>query len=106
MRSTDNQLQEIMKRADHIKERKSSQKVVFSCAVSACACMVLMVMTFIYIPKLSSSGTVDASVQYGSLLLRASYMGYVVIGILAFLLGVSITFLCIHLKKMRKKASE
>ena len=106
MRNIDDQLKGIMKRADYMKERKSSQKAVFSCAVSACACIVLMVMTFIHIPGLASAEASEVGMQYGSLLLRTSYMGYVVVGILAFLLGISTTFLCVHLKRMKRKESE
>ncbi len=103
MRSTDEQLREIMKRADHIKEKKSLQKAAASYALAACACIALLVVTSLYLPEVSAVGGTDAPVRYGSLLLNASYMGYVVIGVLAFSLGVCMTLLCLRLRKLRKK---
>ena len=44
--------------------------------------------------------------HYGSLLLAAPYTGYVVVGVLAFALGVCITLLCIHWKALRQKERE
>ena len=103
MRSTDEQLREIMKRGDYIKEKKSSQKAAASFALAACACVALLIVTTLYLPGLTTAGTPQANGHYGSLLLNTSYMGYVVIGILAFLLGVCVTMLCLHLRRLRKK---
>ena len=38
---------------------------------------------------------------YGSLILSTPYLGYVVIGILTFVLGVLVTILCLHLNDLR-----
>ncbi len=103
MRSTDGQLWEIMKRADHIKEKRSAQRIAASFALASCACMALLVVTFLYLPGLSETATAQANGHFGSLLLNASYMGYVVVGVLAFLLGVCVTMLCLHLRRLRKK---
>ena len=106
MRSTEDQLLEIMKRADHIKEKKADQKALLSYALSACACILLMVVTVLNLPRTSSSAAPQTGGHYGSLLLDTSYMGYIVIGVLAFLLGISVTLLCLQLRKIRKKESE
>lgn len=103
MRSTDEQLREILKRADYIKEKKTSQKAVASYALASCACIALMAVTSFYLQNVSAAGNAEGNVRYGSLLLNTSYMGYVVIGILAFLLGVCITLLFLRLRKLRKK---
>ena len=103
MRSTDEQLREIMKRADHIQNKRTSQKAIVSYALAACACMALFVVASLYLPGLSAAGNAEGNVHYGSLLLNTSYMGYVVIGVLAFLLGVCVTLLCLHLRRLRKK---
>lgn len=103
MRSTDDQLREIMKRADFIKDKKKSQKIVASYVLSIVACILLVVVTALHLPGLSSLETTQVNGYYGSLLLSTAYMGYVVIGLLAFLLGVCVTLLCLHLRRMRKK---
>ena len=103
MKSTDDQLREIMKRADQVKEKKALKKTVVSYALSACACLAILIVTVFHLPGLSSDGTSEASGHYGSLLLNTSYMGYVVIGVLAFLFGVSLTLLCLNISRIRKK---
>lgn len=106
MRNTDDQLREIMIRADHVIERKASQKAAISYAVSACACLVLMIVTSLYIPGISTRGTALTHEQYGSLLMNTAYMGFVVIGVLAFILGVFVTLLCMQIRKMKKGGSD
>ncbi len=106
MRNTDDQLREIMKRADHVIERKDAQKTAISYAVSSFACFVLMIVTSLYIPGISSSGAVETHEQYGSLLMNTAYMGFVVIGVLAFILGVFVTLLCMQIRKIRKGESD
>ena len=106
MRNTDDQLREIMKRADHVIERKDAQKTAISYAVSSFACFVLMIVTSLYIPGISSSNSFETHEQYGSLLMNTAYMGFVVIGVLAFILGVFVTLLCIQIRKIRKGESD
>lgn len=103
MRSTDEQIREIMKRAEHKHEKRSSQRVVASLTVACCACIAFLVLTALYLPGMSTAGTSQANGHYGSLLLNTSYMGYVVIGVIAFVLGICVTMLCLYLRRMRKK---
>lgn len=44
--------------------------------------------------------------QYGSLLLAAPYTGYVVVGVIAFALGICVTLLCICWKALKQKERE
>ena len=106
MRSTDDQLREILERADHIKDRKTVQRAAVSYAISVCVCLLLAVVVLVRLPAVTNSGAMDASTQYGSLLLSASHMGYVVIGVLAFLLGIFLTLLCWQLRKLKTKERE
>jgi len=103
MRSTDDQLREIMKRADQVKATKASKKAAVSYALSACACIALLVVTSLHIPGLSQGETAETQGHYGSLMLNTSFMSYVVIGTLAFLLGICLTLLCMHIVEQRKK---
>ena len=103
MRSTDEQLHEIMKRAEVIQEKNIIKRRFRACAVASCACAVLLIIACFYIPTLSVKQE-DAGMQrYGSLLLDTPYMGYVVVGVLAFILGICITLMCVQRKKLRDK---
>ena len=102
MRSTDEQFQEILKRSEKFREQHSSHKgiVVWSAATAVCA--VFLILAASLIPALSAERSGTDPTHYGSLILDASYMGYVVIGVLAFLLGVCVTLLCLCIRKRRK----
>ena len=106
MRNTDEQLREIMRRADTVKEKRSIQKRVLGSALASCVCVILLMAVSIYLPRLTAISQNTAAGQYGSLLLAAPYTGYIVVGVLAFALGVCITLLCLHWKALRQKEQE
>ena len=103
MRSTDEHLQEIMKRSRSIKEKKSLKKMVIVESMSACACLMLIIVTISFFPQITNGDNELSQAHYGSLILQTSYMGYVVVGVLAFILGVVITLLSMHWRKMQHK---
>ena len=106
MRSTDEQLQEILRRAETVKETRSLRKQLRASAMAACVCGVLLILVCLYLPRLSAIQKTPDFQRYGSLLLAAPYMGYVMVGVLAFALGVCITLLCIHWKALKQKEQE
>ena len=71
--------------------------------ISACACMVLIVVSVAFFPQITDGANDASQVRYGSLILQTSYMGYVVVGALAFILGVLVTLLSMHWRKMKHK---
>ena len=99
MRGTDEQLREIMRRAEGVKERRRRNKAILTDAVSSGVLFGLLIAVIAYLPKLPALQTAGAETRYGSLLLAAPYIGYVIVGLLAFALGVCVTRLCLHLKK-------
>lgn len=101
MHSTEEQLPEVLKRIGRIKEKKAMQKRMIADGIAAAVCLVLMIAAGAFIPGLGQGGDAAVSTHYGSLILSASNIGYVVIGGLAFALGVFITLLCLHLRRMR-----
>lgn len=73
-------------------------------SISAFACVLLMVVTVANMPKVMneiSSGGSESQLHYGSLLLRTEYLGYVVIGFLAFLLGIFVTMAVMRFRSAR-----
>ena len=109
MRSTNDQLQEILKRSDQIVAKKENMHAVRAYGISALACVLLMVATVVNMPKvlneISSAGS-ESQLHYGSLLLRTEYLGYVVVGFLAFLLGIFITMMVIRLRNANNHVLE
>ncbi len=99
MRSTNEQLREVLERSDVIRKGRAVRRRIMSTAVGACICLALLIAAGLYLPSLSAAGTADGAAQYGSLLLTTSNMGYVVVGVLAFLMGIFVALLCLYVKK-------
>ena len=70
-------------------------------AVSLCACIALLIMTAIFIPGLYPLSSSNGGDHYGSLILSTTYMGYVVIGVIAFVAGIFVTLLCQHYLRLK-----
>ncbi len=103
MRSTDEQLREIMRRAEIVKEKRIIRKRLRASAIASCACVALLIAVCFCLPQLAVMPDNAGMQQYGSLLLAAPYTGYVVVGVIAFALGVCVTLLCIHWKALKQK---
>ena len=103
MRSTDEQLQEIMRRAEIVKEKRTIRKRLHAGALASCACVALLIAVCFCLPQLTAVSGSAGMQQFGSLLLAAPYTGYVVVGVLAFALGVCVSLLCIHWKALKQK---
>ncbi len=106
MRSTDEQMREIMRRAEIVKEKRSARKRFQASAIASFACAVLLAAVCFCLPRLTVLPYNADMRHYGSLLLAAPYTGYVVVGVLAFSLGVCVTLLCIHWKALKQKEQE
>ena len=103
MRSTDDQLREIMRRAKHVKEKRIIKKSLLTDAIVSCVCLVFLIAVAAYLPTFSPAQAGAVETQYGSLLLAAPYIGYVIVGLLAFALGVCMTLLCVLWKKWKER---
>lgn len=106
MRSTYEQFQEIMRRAETVKEKRGIRRNLYAGTAASLVCVVLLVVVCACLPRLNAVSQ-DLSVQrYGSLLLAAPYMGYVIIGVISFALGICVTLLCVQWKKLKQKEQD
>ena len=87
------------------RERRTRMARVLSVSAAA-ACLVMIIGLSFYVPTVT--GTMDSSSIAGgmnaSLFADAGALGYVVVGILAFALGILITMLCFHLKDWQNES--
>ncbi len=103
MRSTDEQMKDLMERAGRLKERRSAKKNVAFLAGSSLMSLALLIAAASYIPLLSSlSAGGSAEGHYGSLIISGPGLGYAVIGILAFVSGVCVTLLGFAVSNYRR----
>lgn len=103
MRNIDDQMEIIRKRSEtELKKKKERQMFAIELGMIA-ACFVLIFVAGMILPNLSVQANVSNSGIYGSLLTDSSSIGYVIIGILGFLLGICVTLLCIRLHVNEKE---
>lgn len=106
MRSSSEQMSEIMRRAEVVKEKRVIRNKMYASAIATSICAVLLTAVAFYLPHLTTESKDQVMQRYGSLLLGASYIGYVIVGILAFALGICATLLCIFWKDLKKKSQK
>lgn len=103
MRTNDERLAALHKRAGEIKKENRSRRVRLIQYASCAACFLLVITLALWIPVTegtlipSGTGSMSASIFSGS-----GYLGYIVIGIVAFLLGCAVTVFCFRLRKWQK----
>lgn len=103
MRSMDEQVSEILSRREVVREKRVNKRILVANAIASCVCVILIIATGFCLPRLEITQKADAESQYGSLLLAAPYAGYVIIGILAFALGICVTLFCCFWKKYKEQ---
>lgn len=103
MKTTDEQMNEIMRRSESLKAKKSMNDYIIGFSIAIAACLALIVLVGASIANVNPETTDNTVSQYGSLVISAPYMGYVVIGLLAFILGVLVTLLCRRIREFKQK---
>lgn len=76
-----------------------SRRVACAVALPVCVCLAAIVGAALLVPCLHGAGDGVVSAQYGSSIFFEDVAGYFVTGFIAFLLGVVVTLLSLHLKK-------
>ena len=95
---TERRIREIRRRTRQY--RKRYERRVLS-TLSVCS-LLLFAGIGILLRKVQSGGVATVTDSYGSVLLRGGTSAYVVVGIAAFAVGVTVTMICIRLKNKSK----
>ena len=104
MQCSEKQLEEILRRTSALKREKAARRAVTLSAVSVCVCLFLILGAAALIPRLPAvSAGETGGAAYGSLILSSPLLGYAVIAVLAFALGVCVTLLCRALRREKGK---
>ena len=101
MRTTEERIAEMYRRREQIVREQKNRRFTGICALSAAACFAIL--TGIAMMMSRFSGTVlaggPADSMEASIFSGSETLGYIVISILAFLLGITVTVFCFRLKK-------
>ena len=106
MRSVEEQMNEIRRRKDiYAKTKILKRKMIGECAVCI-VCLALMAFGAAFLPKINIGSDHAQILQYGSVIKSLPVIGYILIAILAFIMGSAATMACIHWKEHKKKEQE
>ena len=105
MRSHEERVAETKRRIAKI-ERAKRRRNTITMASAVAACLALLICASLALPGIAASiqtgdysGFETAASMYGG----GAALGYIVIGLLAFLLGVCVTVLCFRLRQMNRE---
>ena len=105
MRSHEERVAETKRRIAKIEREKRLRRNTVTMASAVAACLVLLVGVSLAMPGIAAkiqsgdySGFETAASMYSG-----AALGYIVIGLLAFLLGVCVTILCFRLRQMNRE---
>ena len=106
MRSHEERVVETKRRIAQIEREKRLRRDKITMISAAAACLALLIGASLAMPSIAASiqtgdysGFETAASMYGG----GAALGYIVIGLLAFLLGVCVTVLCFRLRQMSRE---
>ena len=109
MRSLEERVVETKRRIDKIERAKRRRRNTITMASAVAACLALLIGASLAMPGIAAkiqagdySGFETAASMYGG----GAALGYIVIGLLAFLLGVCVTVLCFRLRQMNREDTQ
>ena len=106
MRRYEERVAETKRRIAKMEREKRRRRNTVTMASAVAACLVLLIGASLAMPGIAAniqtgdySGFETAASMYGG----GAALGYIVIGLLAFLLGVCVTVLCFRLRQMNRE---
>ena len=106
MRSHEERVAETKRRIAKIEREKRLRRNTITMASTVAACLALLIGASLAMPGIAASiqtgdysGFETAASMYGG----GAALGYIVIGLLAFLLGVCVTVLCFRLRQISRE---
>ena len=106
MRSHEERVVEAKRRSAKMERGKRRRRNTLAMASAVAACLVLLIGASFVMPGIAANiqtgdyaGFETAASMYGG----SAALGYIVIGLLAFLLGVCVTVLCFRLRQMSRE---
>ena len=109
MRSHEERIAETKRRIAKIEREKRLRRNTLAMASAVAACLVLLIGASFVMPGIAANiqtgdyaGFETAASMYGG----GAALGYIVIGLLAFLLGVCVTVLCFRIQQLSRENAQ
>ncbi|NLM57593.1 MAG: DUF4179 domain-containing protein [Clostridium sp.] len=109
MRTTEERIVAVEKRVKELKQQKRHQKYNYIKLSAIAACLIIIVGMAAAMPGIISGLSVrdyDNTGMMASIFYEGKVLGYVLIGLLSFALGIILTLLCFLLKPVKKRDKE
>ena len=106
MRSHEERVAETKRRIAKIEREKRRRRNTVTMASAVAACLALLIGASLAMPSIAASiqtGDYSGFETAASIFHGGAALGYIVIGLLAFLLGVCVTVLCFRLRQMSRE---
>ena len=106
MRSHEERVAEAKRRIAQIKQEQRRRRDTITMASAVAVCLVLLIGASLAMPGIAASiqtGDYSGFETAASIFHGGAALGYIVIGLLAFLLGVCVTVLCFRLRQMNRE---
>ena len=106
MRSHEERVAEAKRRIAKIEREKRRRRNTVIMASAVAACLALLIGASLAMPGITASiqtGDYSGFETAASIFHGGAALGYIVIGLLAFLLGVCVTVLCFRLRQMNRE---
>ena len=106
MRSHEERVAEAKRRIAKIEREKRLRRNTITMASAVAACLVLLIGASLTMPGIAAkiqTGDYSGFETAASIFHGGAALGYIVIGLLAFLLGVCVTVLCFRLRQMNRE---
>ena len=106
MRSLEERVAEAKRRIAKIEREKRLRRNVITMASAVAACLALLIGASLAMPGIAESiqtGDYSGFETAASIFHGGAALGYIVIGLLAFLLGVCVTVLCFRLRQLSRE---
>ncbi len=106
MRSLEERVAETKRRIAKIEREKRRRRNKITMVFAVAACLVLLIGASLAMPGIAANirtGDYSGFETAASIFHSGVALGYIVIGLLAFLLGVCVTVLCFRLRQMKRE---
>ena len=106
MRSHEERVAEAKRRIAKIEREKRRRRNTVTMASAVAACLVLLIGASLAVPGIAAriqTGDYSGFETAASIFHSGAALGYIVIGLLAFLLGMCVTVLCFRLRQMSRE---
>lgn len=106
MRDIKDQIKEVNRRREIYTDIKKLRRKIIEEIVSGLTCVILVMIVACNMSALEAVSKQTPVKQYGSMILAVPTVGYVLIAVLFFILGIIMTLLCQHYKKYKEKEQD